>query len=112
MALLLLSLIGCGDGSTQDPSELPYVVTAIDYHFHDAHPSLPISLDRTLIFRNGGRNIHNVTIIGTDFNRDLPVEGELVIEPVSSLLSDPGLYDFVCTYHQDREMSGVLVLED
>jgi hypothetical protein len=42
----------------------PYVVTAIDYHFHDAHPSLPIRLGQAVQFSNQGRNPHNVTIEG------------------------------------------------
>ena len=30
----------------------PYVVTAIDYHFHDAHPTFPIGPDRDLVVKN------------------------------------------------------------
>jgi hypothetical protein len=110
--LVAMSLVACGDGGPVDRSPSgPYPITAIDYHFHDAHPSLPISPDRAVVFVSGGRNIHNVTILGTDYNRDLPVGGELVIDPISSVLPEEGLYDFYCSYHRDRKMEGVLVIE-
>ena len=41
VALVLASAFP--DGS----EERPYVVTAIDYHFHDAHPTLPIARGAT-----------------------------------------------------------------
>ena len=72
---------------------------------------MPIDPDRAVRFVNGSRNIHNVTIIGTDYSRDLPVGEELVIDPISSVLADEGVYDFYCSYHRDREMVGVLVIE-
>jgi hypothetical protein len=50
----------------------PYVVTAIDYHFHDAHPTLPIGPGRDLIVRNQGRNLHNVTIPALGFSQGRP----------------------------------------
>ena len=88
----------------------PYTVTAIDYHFHDAHPSLPISLDRTVRFTNVGRNPHNVTFQTVDYHRELPVDGELRIEPISEVVPGPGRYRFFCSYHRDRKMTGVLVV--
>ncbi len=111
LGLVVVSLVACGDGGPAGSSAGPYVVSAIDYHFHDAHPSLPIDPDRALIFRNVGRNRHNVTIIGTEYRRDLPVGEELVIDPISSVLPEEGLYDFYCSYHRDRKMQGVLVIE-
>jgi len=64
--ILLLLAPACSSGDDrpeaggtllQDP-DLPYVVSAIDYHFHDAHPSEPIALDRAVQFSNQGRNRH------------------------------------------------------
>ena len=49
----------------------PYVVTAIDYHFHDAHPTFPIGLGRDLVVKNQGRNLHNVTIPALGYSRDV-----------------------------------------
>ena len=106
-AVALMSLAGC-DG--ERPPAGPYVVSAIDYHFHDAHPSKPIALDRAVQFSNQGSNRHNVTIEGTDYDRTLQPGARITIDPVSSLLASPGRYPFVCKLHADRGMSGVLVL--
>ena len=101
---LALGLLLAGE---QDP---PYVVTAIDYHFHDAHPSLAIPLDRAVQFSNQGRNPHNVTVEGTDYDRTIQPGERITIDPIGSLLPGPGRYAFVCKLHADRGMSGVLVV--
>jgi plastocyanin len=88
----------------------PYVVTAIDYHFHDAHPSLPIAMDRAVQFSNQGRNRHNVTIEGTGYDRTFGPGRRITVDPIGSLLPKPGRYPFVCRLHADRGMSGVLVI--
>ena len=108
----LLVLAGACEPSSPVRSEEPgpYVVTAIDYHFHDAHPSLAIPLDRAVQFSNQGRNPHNVTIEGTDYDRTIEPGERITIEPIGSLLPSPGRYAFVCRFHADRGMSGVLVL--
>ena len=108
-AILLIASSGCG-GNGLDAGSSPYVVTAIDYHFHDAHPSLPIALDRALQFSNQGRNPHNVSIEGTDYDRTFQPGVRITIDPVSSLLDSPGRYPFFCKLHADRGMAGVLVV--
>jgi hypothetical protein len=108
--LLLVVLAACRGGAGPDPDARPYVVTAIDYHFHDAHPSAPIPLDRAVQFSNQGGNPHNVTIEGTDYDRTIEPGERITIDPIGSLLSGPGRYPFVCRFHADRGMSGVLVL--
>ena len=107
--LALALLAACGNGAGPGPASTspgPYVVTAIDYHFHDAHPSLPIATDRPVVFNNVGRNPHNVTIPRIGFAAELPVDGRLEVEPIS----EPGRYAFFCSYHRDRKMTGVLVV--
>jgi plastocyanin len=108
----LLVLAGaCGPTTTAKPGGRgPYVVTAIDYHFHDAHPSLAIPLNQAVQFSNQGRNRHNVTIEGTAYDRTIRPGRRITIDPIGSLLPDPGRYAFVCRLHADRGMSGVLVL--
>lgn len=111
----LLVLTGCDGGPAAPPTPAPtgagpYTVSAIDYHFHDAHPSAPIRLDRAVRFTNKGSNIHNVTFQTVRYGRDLPVGSELVIDPASSLFPGPGRYRFFCSYHRDRRMGGVLVV--
>jgi cupredoxin-like protein len=108
-ALILLAVGGCETGDAAPPNG-PYVVTAVDYHFHDAHPSLPIVLDRAVQFSNQGRNPHNVTIEGTGFDRVVRPGQRITIDPIGSLLPAPGRYPFVCRFHADRGMSGVLVV--
>jgi hypothetical protein len=103
-----LPLGACDGGRHRERAGDPYVVTAIDYHFHDAHPSLPIALDRPLQFSNQGANKHNVTIEGTDYNRMIRPGQRITIDPVRSLLPAPGRYAFVCKLHADRGMAGTL----
>lgn len=92
--------------------EGPYVVTAIDYHFHDAHPTFPIGPSRDLVVRNAGRNVHNVTIPALDYSEDVPPEGQLTITDVADRFGSPGSYSFVCLIHQDRGMTGTIVIAD
>jgi plastocyanin len=107
LALGLALVAGCGERPAPAPTtEGPYVVTAIDYHFHDAHPSLPIDPDRGIVFKNVGRNPHNVTIPRLGFVGELLVHGRLELEPIA----EPGRYGFYCSYHRDRKMTGVLVV--
>ena len=109
VAILLFAASGCSsDDSTTE--ERPYVVTAIDYHFHDAHPSLPIEPSRAVQFSNQGRNPHNVTIKGTPYDRTFQPGVRITIDPVGSLLDVAGRYPVYCKLHRDRGMSGVLVV--
>jgi len=105
----LLAAGACSDEGTRE-ARGPYVVTAIDYHFHDAHPSLPILLDRAVQFSNQGRNPHNVTIEGTTYDRTVRPGERMTIDPIESVLPEPGRYAFFCKLHADRGMSGVLVI--
>ena len=90
----------------------PYVITAIDYHFHDAHPTFPIAPGRDLVIRDQGRNVHNVTIPALDYSRDVEPGQRLVIEDVASRFEGAGRYSLFCVYHQDRGMTGVIVIAD
>jgi len=93
-------------------SSEPYVITAIDYHFHDAHPTFPIAPGRDLAIRNQGRNVHNVTIAALDYSQDVKPGERLVIEDVASRFDGAGRYSMVCIYHEDRGMTGVIVIAD
>jgi len=88
----------------------PYVVTAIDYHFHDAHPTFPIGPGRDLVVKNAGRNLHNVTIPALGFSADVRPGREIVIEDIASRFGAAGRYRLVCVIHQDRGMNGELVI--
>jgi hypothetical protein len=122
--LLMVSATACG-GSPREETGAPttagapattqtpvarWAITAIDYHFHDAHPTPPLTLEATLVFKNEGRNLHNVTIQGTSFSQDIRPGQGLRIAPLGSLLDEPGRYRLVCKYHADRGMTGVIVV--
>jgi plastocyanin len=104
VASLVLASTFLGD------EQRPYVVTAIDYHFHDAHPSLPIGPGRDLIVRNQGRNVHNVTIPVLGISRDVRPGGQVVIGSIADLLA-PGRYELFCQIHLAAfGMKGVIVI--
>ena len=88
----------------------PYVVTAIDYHFHDAHPTLPLGPGRDLVFKNVGRNVHNVTIPALAISRNVRPGKQLVIEDVATALGGAGRYLLICELHQDRGMTGIILV--
>jgi plastocyanin len=88
----------------------PYVITAINYHFHDAHPTFPIGPGRDLVVKNASQNIHNVTIPALNYSEDVRPGGRLVISDIASRFAAPGRYTFVCLYHQDRGMQGTLII--
>jgi hypothetical protein len=102
-------VLALGDGGDAGP-EGPYVVTAIDYHFHDAHPTLPIRSGRDLVVKNAGRNVHNVTIPALGYSEDVQPGRQLTISDVAAKFGAAGRYPFVCLYHRDRAMRGVIVI--
>ena len=88
----------------------PYVVTAIDYHFHDAHPTLPIGPDRDLVVKNAGRTLHNVTIPALGYSRDVAPGNQLTIASIADRLA-PGRYQLYCRIHLEAfGMKGVIVI--
>ena len=88
---------------------IPYVVTAIDYHFHDAHPTAPLAPGRALVVRNEGRNVHNVTIPALGLVTDVLPGEEFTVEDIAGRLA-PGSYELFCRFHRDREMTGVILI--
>jgi plastocyanin len=97
--------------ASDDPS-LPYGIVAIDYHFHDAHPSLPISPDRTVLFTNQGTVKHNVTFDQLDFSRDFDPGQAFTIKDLGRKLGGPGVYTFYCAYHYASfGMQGTIIVQ-
>ena len=92
----------------RDPTR-PYVITAIDYHFHDAHPTPRLAAEREVIVSNQGRNIHNVTIPEIGYSRDLMPGERISLGTVGALFDRRGRHRFSCIYHLDRDMTGVIV---
>jgi plastocyanin len=109
VATVTLSAVALG---ASEPG--PYVVTAIDYHFHDAHTSPPLMPGlvpgQDLVFDNQGRNLHNVTIPALGFSRDFRPGQQFTIDDVADRLR-PGKYQFFCRIHMSSfGMSGVIVI--
>ncbi|MBI3649191.1 MAG: cupredoxin domain-containing protein [Actinobacteria bacterium] len=92
-----------------DPSH-PYTITAIDYHFHDAHPTPTLSEDRTVRWTNQGTVTHNVTIPAIGFSEDLPVGATFEIRGLGKKLGGPGTYQFYCRFHTVFGMAGTIVI--
>jgi hypothetical protein len=93
-----------------DPS-LPYGITAIDYHFHDAHPTRPLGMTRTVVVTNEGSVVHNVTIPGTSIDKNLKPGQRLMIPDIGRKLGGPGYYPFFCDLHVPQGMAGVIVIK-
>ena len=109
-----LLLVGCGsngDGraeSTPSPEATgPYVSVAVDNHFHDIHrdDDIEIAADRGFIVKNQGRNLHNVTILGTDISQDIKPGEQFEMDPLGATL-EPGVYELICRYHDSQGMVG------
>jgi hypothetical protein len=97
--------------ASDDPS-LPYGIVAIDYHFHDAHPSLPIAPDRPVHFVNEGTLKHNVTFPQLGFSRDFDPGQAFTIKDLGRKLGGPGVYTFYCAYHYAAfGMQGTIIVE-
>jgi plastocyanin len=95
-----------------DDPTTAYGVTAIDYHFHDAHPTLPLAPDRTIVVTNEGRVRHNVSIPGTGFSKDIEPGDRIVLRDVGELFGGPGTHVFICRFHASLGMRGTVVVAD
>ena len=92
------------------PDPGTYVVTAIDYHFHDAHPTLPIRPGQGFVVTNQGRTLHNVTIPALGFSEDVRPGGQITIGSIADRLT-PGRHRFYCQIHvRGFGMKGVIVI--
>jgi hypothetical protein len=124
LSMVMFLLSACGGGSTgdtgsgipvitqgsDDPS-LPYGIVAIDYHFHDAHPSIPLDPSRDVTFSNAGSLLHNVTFPQLGYSKDLPVGSTIEIRNLGDKLGGPGIYTFFCSYHASSfGMIGTVVI--
>ena len=92
-----------------DPSQ-PYGITAIDYHFHDAHPTFPLAPTRTVTWTNAGTVVHNVTFPQFGFSKDIPLGATIRIHDLGKKLGGPGTYTFYCAYHANLGMVGTIII--
>jgi hypothetical protein len=89
----------------------PYVVVAVDNHFHDIHPTDPptIAANRPFEVKNEGYNLHNFSVIGTHISIDIPPGGHFRWSHIGTHLK-PGTYQVVCTYHAYLGMVGLFTV--
>jgi cupredoxin-like protein len=92
-----------------DPSQ-PYGITAIDYHFHDAHPTFPLAPSRTVTWTNDGTVVHNVTLPQLGYSKDVPLGATIRIRDLGRKLGGPGTYTFFCAYHENLGMIGTIII--
>ena len=123
LGVVLLVLPGCTHPAGAEPGESlplkiqpddpsqPYGITAIDYHFHDAHPTRPLGLTRTVEVTNQGSVVHNVTVPGTRIDANLEPGQKLEISDIGRRLGGPGYYPFFCDLHIVQGMAGVIVIQ-
>lgn len=121
VVVICMLLAGCSDDanpkpersipSLAQPSSRPFVSVAVDNHFHDIHPSnhRELDADRTLVVRNEGSNLHNVSVIGTRISHDISPGESFRIDPVSKL-GPPGTYKIFCKYHVTEGMRGEITI--
>jgi hypothetical protein len=89
----------------------PFVVVAVDNHFHDIHPvdRTRITTNRPFVVKNEGRNLHNFTVVGTRISVDIPAGGVLRWPVLGDRLK-PGTYRVTCKYHSYVGMGGLFVV--
>ena len=120
LAVLALLVAGCSSGwagqtvvtGILDPGHGHgiYPVSAVDYHFHDAHPTVPLTPGRELVIWNEGGRLHNVTIPAVGFSRDFLPHHEIVVGRIGDVFPGPGRYQLFCKYHVAQGMHGVIVV--
>ncbi len=99
-----------GRNATTAQAAPVWVVSAVDYHFHDAHPTPHLALNETLVVTNYGMNVHNVTIPGIGYSANVAPGKSLVIRNIGARLGGNGRYLMYCVYHRDLGMRGTIVI--
>ncbi len=94
-----------------EPSVGPFVVVAVDNHFHDIHPvdETRISESRPFIVKNEGNNLHNFTVVGTSISVDIEPGTQLTWARLGDYLK-PGSYMVFCKYHVYLGMTGDFIV--
>jgi hypothetical protein len=96
------------------PTTGPYVSVAVDNHFHDIHPEddVEIAADRPFVVENQGRNLHNVTILGTDINEDIRPGETFRTQALETFLEIGEDYTVICRFHDELGMNGSFTVVD
>jgi plastocyanin len=94
-----------------EPTHGPYVVVAVDNHFHDIHPvdDPAIASRREFVIKNEGFNLHNFTVVGTHISVNIKPGGVLRWRHLGNHLR-PGTYHVFCKFHVDQGMRGIFTV--
>jgi Cupredoxin-like domain len=121
LGVALLILVSCSSSRAatgpplitigSDDPNAPYGIVAINYHFHDAHPSIPLATTRTVLWVNEGTVKHNVTFPELGFSKDIQVGQTIRIKDLGQKLGGPGTYTFYCKYHEALGMVGTIIIK-
>jgi hypothetical protein len=96
------------------PTTGPYVSVAVDNHFHDIHPEddVEIAADRPFVVKNQGRNLHNVTILGTGISEDIRPGETFRTRALETFLKIGEDYTVTCRFHDELGMNGSFTVVD
>jgi hypothetical protein len=96
-----------------EPRHGPYVVVAVDNHFHDIHPydDPSIASHRAFVVKNEGFNLHNFSVVGTKISINLNPGDVMRWRHLSDHLR-PGTYHVFCKFHVSQGMRGVFTVTD
>jgi hypothetical protein len=114
LALSFLIVAGCSSGApaavpfqkvrtVPEPRTGPFVISAIDNHFHDIHLNehKEIAHGRPISVQSYGLHLHNFTLEGTNISVDIPPGGRVLIG-----ILPVGHYEAFCKYHVNTGMRG------
>jgi plastocyanin len=107
LALAVAGLLaaGCGRGGGSDRPDVEIELTTRDHFFEPASVTAPSGA--VLVLTNEGGFAHNFSVENEDIGEDVAV-GQSKRVPLEL---PPGVYDFVCRFHEVRGMVGVLTVE-
>jgi hypothetical protein len=122
---IAIVLVACSSNASPDgdgrdvrvlprPTTGPYVSVAVDNHFHDIHPEddIEIAADRPFVVKNQGRNLHNVTILGTEVDEDIRPGETFRTRALERFLEVGEDYTVICRFHDELGMNGSFTVVD
>lgn len=72
---------------------------------------LIVSAGQSLVVRNEGNALHNLTVDGTWFGVDVPPGAEIRVPSLARVVgANPGTYTYSCTYHSASGMVGRVIV--
>jgi plastocyanin len=116
LAAVAVLLVACSSSAASpgdrviyrpEPSHGPFVVVAVDNHFHDIHPvdGTKIAENRPFVVKNEGSNLHNFTVVGAGISIDIKPGHHFRWGRIGDHLK-PGFYQVICIYHDYEGMRG------